>query len=70
MNKFDVERFKNSSVRDRLTEALEYKRAIDDYVNKQSGGIASTHASEKCKISPIILQMIRISLKEMKFCEF
>lgn len=32
--------------------------------------LASTHASEKCKISPIILQMIRISLKEMKFCEF
>ncbi len=38
MKKFNVERFKNASVRERLRQALEYKRGIDDFVNKQSGG--------------------------------
>src|SRR6476660_7233349 len=37
MQKFDVERLKKRSVRERLWQALDYKREIDDYVSNQSG---------------------------------
>jgi hypothetical protein len=42
MKKFDVERFKNPRVQDRLRQALEYKRDIDAYISQQSGSVASS----------------------------
>src|SRR5690242_6258616 len=42
MKKFDVDRFKNPSVRDWLRQALDYKRDIDAFVARQSGGVGST----------------------------